>query len=143
MEALPPEWCAADAPAADCDTRHEGLTCELAIEVPPGHLLHGVPVRLAAHDLIYDDALFAHVAEPSRFTWVHLTWAGHEEATGFPTIDCDGTWQDFLAHVGAIDQALHQVARAEADGRRVPLGPSGTPSRPVVVRSSGTAHERA
>lgn len=60
-------WYAVDA--ADV-TR--GLERQLAVEAGPGHLLHGVEVRLIARRVDTDDALFA--LSDGRVAEVHLTW---------------------------------------------------------------------
>jgi hypothetical protein len=74
------------------------LERELQLELPAQHLLYHKPVEVIAHRRgATDDILCRHLDEPQRYTVVHLTWAMKTEINaGFPTVEADGTWQDFL-----------------------------------------------
>ena len=75
-----------------------GRLRELKRELPPGHLLFGIPVETFASRIGDDDTLFRHLCEPERFTVVHLTWIGREEINAEqPWVDFDGTLAEFLA----------------------------------------------
>lgn len=52
---------------------------ELQRELPPGHLLYGVPVEVFAARETTDDVLFRHLKTLQHFTVVHLTWIGRTE----------------------------------------------------------------
>lgn len=74
-----------------------GRITELKRELPPGHLLFGIPVETFAARIGDDDTLFRHLDEPDRFTVVHLTWIGREEINSeHPWVDFDGTFAEFL-----------------------------------------------
>ncbi len=89
---LPATWYYTDA--AESENQH----AELQRELPPGHLLYGVPVRtIAWREPMNDDVLFQHLNDPTRFTVVHLTWRGRTEVDKrFPTVELDGSFQHFL-----------------------------------------------
>lgn len=71
---------------------------ELQRELPPGHLLYGVPVQTFASRDGSDDTVFQHCNESTRFTVVHLTWIGKTEINPeHPAIVFDGTFAEFLA----------------------------------------------
>ena len=90
---LPEGWFASDP------DRAASLLAELAREVPPGHLLHGVRGEVVAHQEGSDDILCRHLDEPSRLTVVHLTWLGREEIdTQHPAVESDGDFASFLAY---------------------------------------------
>jgi hypothetical protein len=75
-----------------------GRLIELKRELPPGHLLFGIPVETFASRIGDDDTLFRSLGEPDRFTLVHLTWLGREEINSqHPSVDFDGTLAEFLA----------------------------------------------
>lgn len=57
----------------------ETLATELRRETPPGHVLHGVPVRALARRRDCDDALFALEDGTSRVAVVHLTYAAEAD----------------------------------------------------------------
>lgn len=72
---------------------------QLALELPPGHLLDGIPVKVIAHRLGTDDILCWHVHDPLRFTVIHLTWSSSKQTDAdFPCVERDGTFDDFLAY---------------------------------------------
>jgi hypothetical protein len=77
----------------------ESLHAELQRELPPGHLLFGVPVTTFAARNGTDDTLFRHHGEPERFTMIHLTWLGKTEINSeHPTVEFDGTFAEFIAN---------------------------------------------
>jgi hypothetical protein len=89
---LPEGWYYPDA--AESELFH----AELQRELPPGHLLFGVPVATFATRDGTDDTLFRHRDEPERFTLIHLTWLGKTEINSeHPTVEFDGTFAEFLA----------------------------------------------
>ena len=71
---------------------------ELQVELPEGHILFRKPVKVIAHrDGATDDILCNYLDEPDRFTVVHLTWSMKTEINEkFPTIEIDGSFEDFL-----------------------------------------------
>ena len=80
---------------------------ELKLELPPGHLLFGVPVETFAARIGDDDTLFRHLNVPDRLTTIHLTLLGREEINAeHPTIDFDGTLAEFLAREHRINKQL-------------------------------------
>ncbi len=75
------------------------LHAELCRELPPGHLLYGVPVEVVAHRDGTDDILCRHVEDTDRLTVVHLTWLMREEiGPDHPTVEADGSLEDFYAY---------------------------------------------
>jgi len=81
----------------DEDETH-GLYAELQRELPPGHILHNVPVITFATRRGIDDVLFQHRDEPDRFTVIHLSWLGSTEINAqHPTVAFDGSFPEFLA----------------------------------------------
>ena len=76
----------------------ENLARELETELPKKHILKSVPVRVIANRDGTDDILCQHVNEPKRFTVVHLTWKGREEIDGHPSVEVDGTFDDFIEY---------------------------------------------
>lgn len=87
------------------------LHAELMRELPPGHLLEGLPVEVFMVAEGNDDVLFRHVNDPERFTIVHLTWIGHTEINAdHPTVAFDGSYEDFLSRERRIFDYLHQIA---------------------------------
>lgn len=76
----------------------EQLLSELHKELPQGHVLYGVLVQPCAARYGTDDTLFQHCNEPTRYTFVHLTWSGKTEINAaHPTVEFDGTFAAFLA----------------------------------------------
>lgn len=92
-QALPVGWFYPDEETA------QNLHAELQRELPPGHLLTGRAVETFAwREGATDDVLFRHVAEPERFTVIHLTWLGRTEIDAqYPTVEFDGTFGGFIA----------------------------------------------
>jgi hypothetical protein len=75
------------------------MESQLALELPPGHLLEDLAVRVVAHRMGTDDILCWHIQEPRRFTVIHLTWSGGKQTdTDYPWVEADGTFDDFLAY---------------------------------------------
>jgi hypothetical protein len=80
--------------------------------LPPGHLLYGLPVSTFATRRGTDDVLFRHRDDPSRFTVVHLSWLGRTEINAqHPTVEFDGTFQEFLEEEARITQFLQELAK--------------------------------
>jgi len=93
LDRLPEGWFVSDP-----ETARE-MEQELSRELPPRHLLDGTPVRVVAHRLGTDDVLCQHLADPSRFTVIHLTWSGVTESDSeHPWVEADGSFGDFLAY---------------------------------------------
>jgi hypothetical protein len=89
---LPPGWFYPDEDQA------RNLLEELRRELPPGHPLFGVALEtLAWQNGANDDTLFRHRDTPDRVTVVHLTWKMKPESPGFPAIEFDGGFEQFLA----------------------------------------------
>jgi len=103
---LPDGW---DWPDAD---EAVNLHAELQRELPPGHLLYGVPVVTFAMRDGIDDVLFRHRDEPDRFTVIHLSWLGRTEINAqHPTVEFDGSFSEFLEEEARIVSFLREVAR--------------------------------
>jgi hypothetical protein len=71
---------------------------QLAIEVPPGHVLYDVPVRLLARGN-GDDALFELVDGTGRVADVHLTWSKSQERLPWPGTDIYSSLQEWVEKV--------------------------------------------
>jgi hypothetical protein len=105
---LPEGWFWPDADES------ESLHKELQSELPPGHLLYGLQIRVFATRRGIDDVLFRHVDMPDRFTVIHLTWLGRTEIDKFhPTVEFDGSFSEFLEEDGRITAFLKKVAREQ------------------------------
>ncbi len=90
---LPKGW---KAPSLEA---RESLRQELQRELPTGHPLDDRPIVVLAQRAGTDDTLVRHLGEPDHLTVVHLNWAGRRETCPeFPSIDFDGTFEEFLAH---------------------------------------------
>jgi hypothetical protein len=91
---LPDGWYSSD------EATKEDLMSELNKELIPGHLLYEKKISIVADRRGgTDDILVAHVNDPDRFTVVHLTWIGGPEISSeIPTVECDGTFSDFLEY---------------------------------------------
>ncbi|MGQ0672102.1 MAG: hypothetical protein ACT4N2_04380 [Hyphomicrobium sp.] len=89
--ALPAGW-------SGLATEHAaGLVERLQWEISRDHLLAGVAVEAVARRDANDDVLYRHVADPSRYSVVHLTWASRPETTPFfPSVEFDGTFAGFV-----------------------------------------------
>jgi hypothetical protein len=94
---LPKGWHRSD------DNRAIELHAELQRELPPGHLLYGVPVDVVAHREGTDDILCRHRQAAERFTVVHLSWIGKQEIdTRHPHVEDDGDFTSFLQYESAF-----------------------------------------
>jgi phage FluMu gp28-like protein len=79
MQWLDP-WCSTEA----FDERfRETFRKQLELEVPPGHCMYGLPVRLIARGN-GDDALFEILDGSGRVADVHLTWSKCQERLPWP-----------------------------------------------------------
>lgn len=76
------------------------LEKELHLELPKGHALFGIPIKIVAHrDGATDDVLCKHLEADDLYSVVHLTWRMREEIHAeFPLIECQGTFQQFLEY---------------------------------------------
>jgi hypothetical protein len=90
MEWLEP-WCSA---AQMGEQVAQGWQRQLQIEVPPGHVLYGVPVKLLARGN-GDDALFELMDGSGRVANVHLTWSKSQERLPWPGTDIHSSLQDW------------------------------------------------
>ena len=79
MEWLDPWW----STEARAKAFHETFRKQLELEVPPGHVLFGLPVKLIGRGN-GDDALFEILDGTGRVAVVHLTWAKKQERLPFP-----------------------------------------------------------
>jgi hypothetical protein len=94
---LPEGWFPSDLEKAGL------LHAELQKELPPGHILYGVPVEVVAHRDGTDDILCRHRADPARFTVIHLSWLGREEINPqHPHVEDDGDFDSFLRYEAAF-----------------------------------------
>ncbi|WP_328865704.1 hypothetical protein [Streptomyces sp. NBC_00304] len=119
----------------ECDRDHVSLSRELRTEVHPAHPFFGAALEVIAHRWSNDDVLCRHLDTPARYSIIHLTWSKREEIGSCPTIDADGEWSHILAYEDGIDAALSAAEALEQDGRRAPMGPAGTASRPITVEA--------
>ncbi len=94
MEWLEP-WCSA---AQMGEQVAQGWQRQLQIEVPPGHVLYGVPVKLLARGN-GDDALFELMDGSGRVANVHLTWSKSQERLPWPETDIHSSLQDWVEKV--------------------------------------------
>jgi len=76
----------------------EDMLRQLRVELTEGHVLDGKTVRVVAHRMGSDDILCWHPHEPQRFTVVHLSWNGRGYDSLHPTVESDGTFDDFLRY---------------------------------------------
>jgi len=63
----------------DTPSRVAAFEAELQCELPPGHCLHGLPLRAIGCRPDRDDALFSVEDGSGRVARVHLTWIGRQE----------------------------------------------------------------
>jgi hypothetical protein len=93
LDRLPEGWFVSDPDIA------ASMEQELARELTRGHMLDGKPVRVIAHREGTDDILCQHLADPIRFTVIHLTRIGRTEIDHkHPCVEADGSFEDFLAY---------------------------------------------
>lgn len=71
---------------------------ELQIELHSEHILYNKEVAVIAHREGTDDILCIHLAEPEHLTVVHLSYSGKMECLGYPTVEVDGTFEDFIKY---------------------------------------------
>jgi hypothetical protein len=85
---------------------------ELERELPPGHILHGVPVDTFATRGGIDDVLFRHRDQPEHFTVIHLSWLGRTEINAqHPTVEFDGSYAEFITWEHSILKFLRNEAK--------------------------------
>jgi hypothetical protein len=94
MEWLEP-WCSA---AQIGEQVAQGLQRQLQTEVPPGHALYGMPVKLLARGK-GDDAIFELLDESGRVANVHLTWSTSQERLPWPGTDIYCSLQEWIEKV--------------------------------------------
>ena len=88
-------WIAADNPL---------LVKELQRELPPGHVLHGIPVSVIARRQDSDDVLFALNDGTGRVAAVHLTWS----------VESDPEWPQTSVYPGL--ESWYETMRADGAG---------------------------
>ncbi len=75
----------------------EALIGELQNELPPQHILYGVPVIAVARRIDCDDVLFAADDPTKTLAVVHLTWMGKRERDPqWPSTTLYRAWQDWI-----------------------------------------------
>src|ERR1700761_3179787 len=94
MEWLEP-WYAVSTGAAGVAST---LERQLAIEVPPGHILFGVQVKLIARGN-GDDAMFELMEGSGRVAGVHLAWSKSTERLPFPGAAVYGSLEEWASQV--------------------------------------------
>jgi hypothetical protein len=72
---------------------------QLKIEVGPGHIIYGLPVRLIGRDGGSDDTLFEILDGSGRLALVHLTWAKGRERLPWPVTSIYANFEAFAAAV--------------------------------------------
>jgi hypothetical protein len=77
----------------------DALVRELQKEVPPQHLLYGIPVIAVARRIDCDDVLFATGSPKKPLAVVHLTWTSCTETDPqWPFSTLYESWQDWIKH---------------------------------------------
>ncbi|MCZ8072776.1 MAG: hypothetical protein O9341_01470 [Paucibacter sp.] len=76
----------------------QGVQQQLQIELPPGHLLYGIPVKVMARGN-GDDVLFELLDGSNRVADVHLTWSKGQERLPWPGTDVYSSLQDWAERV--------------------------------------------
>lgn len=76
----------------------QGWQRQLQIEVPPGHVLYDVPVRLLARGN-GDDVLFELLDGSGRVANVHITWSRSRERLPWPETSIYSNLQDWVEKV--------------------------------------------
>ena len=74
---------------------HEAFRNQLELELPPGHAVYGLPVRLIARGN-GDDALFEITDGSGRVALVHLTWSKSQERLPWPRAAIFRDLQEFI-----------------------------------------------
>ena len=78
----------------------------------PATCFFSVPVILFATRRGIDDVLFRHRDDPDRFTVIHLSWLGRTEINAqHPTVEFDGSFQEFVAWEESILEFLRNAAK--------------------------------
>ena len=98
MEWLDPWWSTEDYD----EHFHETFRQQLEREVPPGHCLYQMPVRLIARGN-GDDALFRLLDGSGRVAGVHLTWSTHREKLPWPVTTIYDTLEEWVEKVMIIE----------------------------------------
>lgn len=94
MEWLEPWW----FPENRAEEFNETFTKQLEREVPPGHCMYGLPVRLIARGS-GDDSLFAILDGSGRVADVHLTWSKRRERLPWPVTSIFQSLEDWIEKV--------------------------------------------
>lgn len=76
----------------------QGLLHQLQTELPPGHALFGIPVKLLARGN-GDDVLFELLDGSGRVASVHLTWSKSRERLPWPGTEIHPSLQDWADQV--------------------------------------------
>lgn len=76
----------------------DGLLRQLQIELPPGHALYGMPLKVLARGN-GDDILFELLDGSNRVVGVHLTWSKSQERLPWPGADLYVSLQDWAERV--------------------------------------------
>lgn len=76
----------------------ESFCKQLELEVPPGHILHKLPVKLIARGN-GDDALFEILDGTGRVADVHLTWSKSQERLPWPGTAIYGNVEEWAEKV--------------------------------------------
>ncbi len=92
MQWLDPWWSTEDQDIAF----HDAFVRQLTREVPPGHVMHGLPVKLLARGE-GDDALFLILDGSERVAVVHLTWCQTPERLPWPITEVYEIIERFVA----------------------------------------------
>lgn len=98
-ESLPERWFFASSEESAF------LWNELQKELPKGHILFHIPLKvIATQNYVTDNILCKHLSEPDRYTVVHLTWSTKTETNeNFPAVEVDGSFEDFLNYEKKLD----------------------------------------
>lgn len=105
MEWLDPWW----SPANQGEQFYEAFRKQLEREVPPGHCMYGLPVKLLARGN-GDDALFQILDGSGRVADVHLTWSKSQERLPWP---CAMIYQSLEEWVEKVMLPEHREADRE------------------------------
>jgi hypothetical protein len=86
----------------------EALVNELQNELPPRHVLYGVPVIAVARRIDCDDVLFTAEDSSKTLAVVHLTWTGKpEHDPRWPSTTLYRDWQDWIERCLVPDHQAH------------------------------------
>jgi hypothetical protein len=79
------------------DDSDDGLVRELQREIPPDHVLHGIPVKAVARRRDRDDVLYVTADSSKPLAWVHLTYRSSRETDPhWPSTVLFDSWQDWI-----------------------------------------------